>query len=182
MVVLGTVYSLRRKYEDARLIYQDVLEEYEKIYGVRHLETRKHLSMFIKMLYMVPDVSTAINMIHKCVLRTIEDCGPLNLESINITEFYGNELIELQQFNDADAIYVKLFHSAEMLLEPMNVKTAELALKIGNFHHHRTNNYDKAMTMYVKSYDIFDEVYGETDQITVDVQNLIKKMKVKLMK
>ena len=178
MTVLGTVHALRCKYEEARMIYKEVLIELEKIYGENHVETRNHMKLFIKLYFMIPEIQNGVDMINKCVLRSIEDSGSVSLESVNITEFYVNDLVELKLLNYADSVYMKLYYSTQTELGSMNIKTAELALRIGNFHHLNCNN-EKAISMYERSYAGFIQIYGESNQITVDIMKLIERIKIK---
>ena len=178
MTVLGTVHTLRCKYEDARMIYQEVLHEYEKIYGENHIETRNHLKLFIKLYFMIPEIENGVDMINKYVRRSIEVSGPSNLESIYMTEFYVKDLVELKLLSQAESVYMKLYYSTQTELGSMNIKTAELALKIGNFHHFN-NNDEKAIAMYERSCDGFIQIYGENNEIIVDIKKMVERIKIK---
>ena len=51
MTVLGTVHTLRCKYEDARMIYQEVLHEYEKNLWRESYRNKKSFEIIYQIIF-----------------------------------------------------------------------------------------------------------------------------------
>jgi hypothetical protein len=59
----------KRKYPEARSLYQEVSGEFDKALGDKHSESRNVMKLFIKLLFKIPEIPTAISMIHVCIKR-----------------------------------------------------------------------------------------------------------------
>ena len=185
-VELGSVYCAKRKYGEARTVYQEVLGEYEKTFGDRHVETRRLMGLLIAMLFKISELPTAVNMIHMSVKRTIAASGSGSKEAIEITELYASQLIKLEQYADADTVYMKLYNSSVSEMGLKDINTLNIALKIGNLHFNSIKNYNFAVSMYQRALTGFIEFYGAENPITINTQNLLEnaqaKQKAKLKK
>ena len=180
------MYCAKRKYGEARTVYQEVLGEYEKTFGDRHVETRRLMGLLIAMLFKISELPTAVNMIHMSVKRTIAASGSGSKEAIEITELYASQLIKLEQYADADTVYMKLYNSSVSEMGLKDINTLNIALKIGNLHFNSIKNYNFAVSMYQRALTGFIEFYGAENPITINTQNLLEnaqaKQKAKLKK
>ena len=171
---LGSVYTARRKYSEARTIYQEALTGCEKSFGERHFETRNTMKLFIKLFFKIPDIPAAVGMIHLSVKRTVAACGTLDTETTEITELYVKELIDLEQFTDADVVYMKLYNSTVSEHGQNNINSANLALKIGHLHYELTGNYSLSSVMFQRAAISYTECLGANHECTIEAETYLK--------
>jgi tetratricopeptide (TPR) repeat protein len=164
---LATVHSVKRNYGEGRALFQEVLSEYEKVLGERNKETIRVMQLFIRMQLKVPDLPAAIGMIHSCLKRTIMAYGSCGKQSVDMVDLYTSELISIQQYTDADAVYMKLYNSIVAECGQNNFNTANIAIKIGSLHRDKIKNYNFAASMFQKAGVAYSTTYGEDNELTV---------------
>jgi hypothetical protein len=118
------------------------------------------MKLFIKLLFKIPEIPMAISMIHICIKRTIMACGSTNNETLEITDFYTKELIGLEQYTDADAVYMKHYNSCVSEVGQKNIVAATLAYKIGLLNFNFIKNYNFAVSMFQRALIGYELAYG----------------------